>query len=303
MPHYIGPSGLLSLNTARGCPYQCTFCYNTAIYRGYNRYRTKSIDAVIEEVEYLVRRYNPRALIFMDDDFLANRKRGIGLLTSISGRFPHLRYRIDARAEELKDPHVVEHLAQQGLESAFFGVEGVSREFLDRIKKGQDSDDTLDAARACAANGIQGTYSFTCGYPDETYVDLYDRVGMAAMLRSLHPASRSQIEIISPIIGTPLYSELARQRLVPEDSIERWCQFSDWKSAKEKGWIANGSFYEAFQLAFYLAFSSGSSLDGGLRFFSRLLSNWSRFRLCGKRPVVLPEYQAGNSMLKQIIWG
>ncbi len=303
MPHYLGPSGLLSLNTARGCPYRCTFCYNTAIYRGFNRYRTKSIDAVLEEIEYLVHRYAPRALIFMDDDFLANRKRGIELLTSISGRFPQLRYRIDARAEELKDPRVVAHLAKQGLESAFFGVEGVSGEFLDRIKKGQDTDDTLEAARVCAANGIQGTYSFTCGYPDETCGDLYDRVAMATMLRRLHPASRSQIEIISPIIGTPLYSELARKSLVPEDSIERWCRFSDWKSAEEKAWIADASFYEAFQLAFYLAFSRGSRLDGGLRLSSRLLSNWSRFRLCGKRPIVLPEYRAGNYLLKQIIWG
>jgi len=303
MPRYVRPSGLLSVNTARGCPYSCTFCYNTAIYRGFNRYRTKSIDAVLAEIEHLVRSYGPRALIFMDDDFLANRKRGTDLLDRVHRRFPHLRYRIDARADEIRAPGIAGQLAGQGLESVFFGVEGVSGEFLDRIRKGQETDDTIEAARACASNGLQGTYSFTCGYPQETPGELYDRVEMARLLRALHPEGRSQIEIISPVIGTPLYSELLQRNCVPEDDIDRWCGFSDWKNAVGKKWISDARFYESFQLAFYLAFSSGSRLDGGLRFPSRLASGWSRFRLRGRRPRRLPEFRLGNGLLKGMIWG
>jgi len=303
MPVYLGPSGMLSINTARGCPYSCTFCYNTAIYRGFNRYRTKSIDAVLAEVGHLVERYSPRTLIFMDDDFLANRRRGSELLQAIHRRFPRLRYRIDARADEIKQPGVAALLAGQGLESVFFGVEGVSGEFLGRIRKGQETDATFEAAGACARHGLQGTYSFTCGYPDETADDLYDRVEMARLLRALHPEGRSQIEIISPVLGTPLYGELLSRNMVPEGDIGDWCRFSDWKSAAGKGWIADGRFYESFQLAFYLAFSAGSRLDGGLRLPARLASGWSRFRLCGKRPKRLPEYGLGNRALKRMIWG
>ena len=303
IPHYLGPSGLLSINTARGCPYRCTFCYNTAIYRGFNRYRTRSIEGVLEEVEHLVSRYRPRALLFMDDDFLANRKRGTELLTVLHERFPHLRYRIDARADELSDASAVAQLAAQGVESVFFGVEGVSGEFLSRIKKGQDTHTTFEAATACAANGITATYSFTCGYPDETYRDLYDRVEMASALRTLHPRSRCQIEIVSPVLGTPLYAELERNQLMPAKTPEAWAYVSDWKSAVAKPWIADASFYEAFQLAFYLAFSVRAGLDGGPRLVSAVLSRWSRRRLGGRRPTRLPEYRAGNHLLKKLIWG
>ena len=303
MSTYLGPSGMLSINTARGCPYHCTFCYNTAIYKGYNRYRVKGLDAVLEEVELLTGRYAPRSLIFMDDDFLANRRRGIEMLDRTHRRFPGLRYRIDARSDEVIEPGVADHLAGEGLESVFFGVEGVSGAFLDRIRKGQGSDDTIEAARVCAANGIQGTYSFTCGYPDETRRDLYDRVEMARLLGELNPTGRSQIEIISPVIGTPLYAELQGRNLVPEGNVDRWCRFSDWKSADGKEWIVDGLFYESFQLAFFLAFSSGSRLDGGMRLPSKLLAGWSRYRLCGKRPSRLPEFRVANRALKTVIWG
>jgi radical SAM superfamily enzyme YgiQ (UPF0313 family) len=235
MPSYLGPSRLVSINTARGCPYSCTFCYNTAIYRGFNRYRTKSIDGVLEEVNYLEKRYQPRALLFMDDDFLANRRRSSDLLARLHDRLPTLRYRIDARADEFADTSSVRVLATHGVESVFFGVEGVSGEFLSRIKKGQDTDATFQAAAACAASHIAATYSFTCGYPDETIGDLYDRVDMALALKSLHQTSRCQIEIVSPIIGTPLFAELDQQQLVPARNPDSWAYFSDCKALDSGG--------------------------------------------------------------------
>jgi radical SAM superfamily enzyme YgiQ (UPF0313 family) len=302
MPFYLGPSRLIAINTARGCPYRCTFCYNTALYKGFNRYRVKGLDAVDEEVAFLMRRYHARALIVMDDDFLANRRRGMDMLDRLNRSFPTLRYRIDARADEIREEKTTGQMSRQGLESVFFGVEGVSGEFLERIRKGHEAEDTTEAAKVCAANGIQGTYSFTCGYPDETPRDLYDRVEMARLLGELNPAGRSQIEIISPVMGTPLYDEMRRRDLVPEGDIGLWCRFSDWKSAEAKGWIADARFYESFQLAFYLAFSSRRS-DGGMRLATRILSRWSRYRLCGKRPARLPEFRLGNRALKTLIWG
>ena len=157
IPYYVNPSGLLSINTARCCPNSCTFCYNTALYPGFNRYRTKSIEASVEEIQYLHKRYAPRTLIFMDDDFLANRKRGLELLETAHTLFPRLQYRIDARVNELTNPAVVSRLASLGLQSAFFGVEAASGEVLRRIRKGCGTDATLEAARTCHRFGIAGT--------------------------------------------------------------------------------------------------------------------------------------------------
>ncbi|GMU24359.1 MAG: hypothetical protein AMXMBFR13_44330 [Phycisphaerae bacterium] len=300
--HYLGPLGQLSINTARGCPFSCTFCYNTALYRGFNRYRAKSIEASMEEIRFLQDRYQPRVLTFMDDDFLADRRRGIELLTSAHESFPSLKYCIDARVNELDDTDRVSQLSRLGVASAFFGVEAASQHVLEQVRKGCDTQEAFEAARNCATYGIAATYSFTCGYPDETTEDLIRRIEMAAMLRELHQAGRSQIEIISPVLGTPLFAELTRKQMVPHESVERWCHFSDWKSAREKRWIGDAKFYEAFQLAFYLAFSTQTRRDGSARLLTEMLSRWSRFRLIGRRPRGLLEYRAANALVKKLIW-
>lgn len=302
MEHYLGPSGMVSINTARGCPYPCTFCYNTALYRGFNRYRTKSIEASLEEIRYLHERFKTRTLIFMDDDFLANRKRGFTLLAAAHEHHPDTKYRIDARVNELSSADDVRELAGLGVTSAFFGVEGATKEVLERVRKGCQTEETFEAARHCASFGITSTYSFTCGYPQETPGDLLERVEMASLLRKIHSDSRSQIEIISPVMGTPLFAELTGQQMVPHESVARWCYFSDWKSAREKPWIADARFYEAFQLAFYLAFSTDTGLDGGSRSLTALLSRWSRYRLRNRISPGLFEYRAANRLLKWLIW-
>jgi len=302
MGHYLGASGTLPINTARGCPYTCTFCYNTSLYRGSNRYRTKSINATKAEIRFLQSRYRPRTLNFMDDDFLANRKRGFELLYAAHEIDPSIKFRIDARVSELQNTDEVLELSRLCVASAFFGVESASKDDLNRIRKGCSTEETFEAAKNCASFGISGTYSFTCGFPDETPDDLFQRVEMAAMLREIHRDSQSQIEIISPVMGTPLFTELTHKQMVPHKSVDRWCHFSDWKSAREKIWISDAKFYEAFQLAFYLAFSAGTQMDSNARYLTKLLSHWSRFRLTRKRPKSLFEYRAVNALVKKIMW-
>jgi anaerobic magnesium-protoporphyrin IX monomethyl ester cyclase len=302
MPRYLGDTGMISINTARGCPYTCSFCYNTVIYEGFKRYRTKSVGAVMEEVHYLNRKHPVKTLLFMDDDFMANRNRGLQLLSAIHEEYPALRVRIDARADEIKDEECTAQLKAFGLESVFFGVEGVSTEFLQQIRKGCETTDAIDAARVCAKHDIAATYSFTCGYPQEKLSDLFDRVALAELIRKVHQRSRCQLELLSPIIGTSIFRDLQNQNMVPDLLPDLWAYFSDWKSAKQKPWIQNPQFYEAFQLAFFLAFSTAVGTDGQLRFITQQISNWSRYRLLG-RYSRLTEYRAGNYMLKRMIWG
>src|SRR3989339_1298868 len=46
----------LPLHTSRGCPYKCSFCYSPAFHK--RKYRCKSAERVVEEIEYLYKKYN-----------------------------------------------------------------------------------------------------------------------------------------------------------------------------------------------------------------------------------------------------
>jgi radical SAM superfamily enzyme YgiQ (UPF0313 family) len=215
MEYYLGPRGYLAVNTARGCPYRCSFCYNNLLYRGHKRYRVKSIDSVLAEVEYLTRRYAISKIQFMDDEFLVGRRRGLELLAAIRGRQPSIKFHIAARADKLNQERITRGLSELGCESTFIGAETASPEQLELINKGATTTHLVDAAKLCREYNIINTYSFTCGYPGETERDLQASVSMAQLLKQIDPRSQSVMEIVSPISGTPLFAELDGRGLIP----------------------------------------------------------------------------------------
>lgn len=62
-------SGRFHIQTSRGCPHRCGFCYN--IYFNKNKWRAKSANRVIDEIEYILTKF-PQVKIIdpVDDNFL-----------------------------------------------------------------------------------------------------------------------------------------------------------------------------------------------------------------------------------------
>ncbi|NIV35467.1 MAG: radical SAM protein, partial [Anaerolineae bacterium] len=67
-------SGIKHFITSRGCPYDCTYCFNHAlaeIYRGKGkRLRQMSADKVVEEVQWVQESYPMQFVVFLDDLFI-----------------------------------------------------------------------------------------------------------------------------------------------------------------------------------------------------------------------------------------
>ncbi|MCI0528315.1 MAG: B12-binding domain-containing radical SAM protein, partial [Nitrospira sp.] len=58
---------------SRGCPYNCTYCFNHAWYQIYSREKRgyqRSVDSVIEEVNWVRERYPLEQVVFLDDLFI-----------------------------------------------------------------------------------------------------------------------------------------------------------------------------------------------------------------------------------------
>jgi Fe-S oxidoreductase len=81
-------SGIKHFITSRGCPYNCTYCFNhalAALYRGKGRrLRQMSVDRVIEEVKGVQERYPLQFVVFLDDLFIVS----TGWLRELAARFP-----------------------------------------------------------------------------------------------------------------------------------------------------------------------------------------------------------------------
>ena len=77
-PKYFEDKTFETFIVTRGCPFQCTFCFNHAfakLYKGKGRFvRFRSVDSVIQEVKEVTRKFHSRSVVFADSTFNIHKK-------------------------------------------------------------------------------------------------------------------------------------------------------------------------------------------------------------------------------------
>jgi anaerobic magnesium-protoporphyrin IX monomethyl ester cyclase len=164
-------SGIKHFITSRGCPYDCTYCFNHAlaeIYRGKGRrLRQMSVDRVIEEVKGVQARYPLQFAVFVDDLFIVH----VGWLQELAERFPGevgLPFFCNVRAN-LITPEKVDLLKRAGCASVGMGLETGNPRLRNEILKRNLSDDQIvEASRLIREAGIQLLTTNMLGLPGGT---------------------------------------------------------------------------------------------------------------------------------------
>ena len=115
--------------SSRGCPYNCIFCSNQ-ITTG-KRYRSRSAESVVAEIDLLRKNYNKRQVIFLDDNLLVNRERIAHLISTIKvqGLHQEMSFSFQARGDNV-DRELLRSLYDAGFRSVFFGLETASEKLM-----------------------------------------------------------------------------------------------------------------------------------------------------------------------------
>ncbi len=131
---YLRPGGrTAALETSRGCPYRCTFCPATHMWRHTQRF--KSAERVLAELEDLYGR-GVRQIVITDDNFGARRDRERVIFAEIQRRGIEIRFWSFLRADlAIKDPQFIAEAARAGLKFVLVGYESLSEAMLDRYAK------------------------------------------------------------------------------------------------------------------------------------------------------------------------
>ncbi|MGC9455220.1 MAG: B12-binding domain-containing radical SAM protein [Phycisphaerae bacterium] len=146
-----------SLVLTLGCKFACPYCPIPA----YNQrqYRTKSGERIADEMEQLYRRYHIRFFFGADDNFFNDKDRTLEIAETLArkvraGSRPHCKIRWGTEATVHDTLRMKEHLPlirQAGLWGLWLGVEDMSGKL---VRKGQDSDKSLEALELLRSNGI-----------------------------------------------------------------------------------------------------------------------------------------------------
>lgn len=172
-----------SVMSSRGCPYSCTYCYNSyrrRQYKGKGKYlRTRKIEKVIEELA-LARKKFPgiRKINFMDDSFIARKVDDFKLFKQLYTEQINLPFY--ALAEPMAfDFRKVSLLADCGLSELQIGIQSGSERTNNEVYKRKISNEkVLKIAQFVHEKKISVVYDLIFNNPYESTSDLKDTIDL-----------------------------------------------------------------------------------------------------------------------------
>jgi hopanoid biosynthesis associated radical SAM protein HpnJ len=199
----------VSLYTGRGCRSRCTFCLWPQTVGGH-KYRTRSVENVLEEAA-LVQRLFPqmKELFFDDDTFTDDRPRAEEIARGL-GRLG-LTWSCNAKANVPRE--TLQVMRDNGLRLLLVGYESGNQQILINIKKGLRVDRARRFAADCRELGITVHGTFILGLPGETKETIQETIRFA---REVNPHT-IQVSIAAPYPGTELHRQAVENGWLPAD--------------------------------------------------------------------------------------
>jgi len=220
--HRLGPYNRITVQTSRGCPWDCDFCAASKLYGP--RYRLKPVERVLQEVDAVRALWRRPFLEFADDNTFVHKTWSKELLRRLADR--EVRWFTETDVSVADDDELLDLLYPAGCRQVLIGFESPRRQSLDGLdtvnwKHGRH-DRVLDAVAKIQARGVSVCGCFIVGLDADT-PDIFDE------LRAFIDRSRLlevQITVLTPFPGTRLYDRLlAEGRLLYPGAWDRCTLF------------------------------------------------------------------------------
>ncbi len=160
---------VFTMNTSRGCPFNCSFCSVGSIWG--KTYTYFSAERIIEEIKSLKKDYGAAGIYFREDNFTINRKRLIRFCELMLSENINIPWACESRVNSL-DKEIVKLMARAGVCGFYFGVESGSQKVLDDLHKDITVDQIINAFNLSKKYGIKTAASIIVGTPTETENDI-----------------------------------------------------------------------------------------------------------------------------------
>jgi radical SAM superfamily enzyme YgiQ (UPF0313 family) len=199
-----------SMITSRGCPIGCVFCASSVFWG--KRFRARSPENVLGEINYLVSEYGIEHIHFFDDTFAMNPLRAKKICQGIIDQDIEIKFRIMGRADTM-DEELTELLKNAGCYQIDFGVETGSPRVMKNIHKRLDLRMVEKAFKRCREAGIDVLAFLMVGLPGEREVDIQETIEFIR---------RAEIDWITAAVttilpGSELYHRAKSMGMIDED--------------------------------------------------------------------------------------
>jgi radical SAM superfamily enzyme YgiQ (UPF0313 family) len=214
-----------SIITSRGCPFSCEFCSIHPVYG--SKWRGRSAENVLDEMEFLFRKYGVTSFEIEDDNFTLIKKRTVEILEGMI-RLQEKGYAIGWRTPngvriETLDDSVIRLIKKSNCRHIVLGLEHGDREMLSIMDKKLDLDRAFEVIRGLVENRVPNiSLLLIVGYPGETRERFLNGMEYLRRVRALGGNITVFVGTAQPYPGTRLLQQCVREGYVTDGNIDNF---------------------------------------------------------------------------------
>jgi radical SAM superfamily enzyme YgiQ (UPF0313 family) len=197
---------------------KCSFCSWPNLY---NKFRSRSVENVLDEIGVLIERYGAREIMDDSGTFPAGgwlKDFCEGMIRRGYNRKVNLDCNMRFGALSQEDYRLMK---KAGFRLLLFGIESASQNTLDRINKNVRVGDIIDSCKLARRCGLYPHITIMFGYPWESYDDALKTLGLGKWLLRKGYAYTMQATVVIPYPGSPLFEEC---------KTNGWLKTQDWSA-------------------------------------------------------------------------
>ncbi len=217
---YISQSDAYLTMGSRGCPYRCTFCFNSFFANlpdkknGYIRQR--SVEHIMHEMRIVKKRYKPKIIKFYDDVFILNKK-WLKEFCDSYAREIRIPFQCELHANYFNED-VARWLAHAGCTQADLGVQSAEEEYKRKVLKRAEKNDRVgEVIDICRKYGINVRTHQIFGLPGEP-MEAHE---IARKLYVEHPPAMVDCYFVNYFPGTEIVTQAQQMGILSDEDVDK----------------------------------------------------------------------------------
>ena len=237
---------LVSMSTSRGCAFKCIYCSSNIVHK--YETRTRSVDNVVDEIQWDVEKFGVREIHVIDDDFTYSVDRVKELCGRIISRGLNKKVILakpNAIRPDRGDQEMFDLLKKAGFYFVAIAVEAVDPEVSKGLRRGVDLEKQLGTIRMARKSGLFINTFYLMGSPFDTKESMMKNIAFACKA----PTDIVAFFALQPYPGTVFHNMMVEQGAIEDMShgqvpscneMSSACEANDWTQKDLKRIIKYG---------------------------------------------------------------
>lgn len=199
------------INTARGCPFDCSFCYH--VFKK-EKYRQRSVENIGKEIKILKEKFGINYIMFWDELSISSKKRANDLANYFISEKLEVFWMADCRAGLFKKNNLAlaQKLKKAGCVALGYALENADENILKAMNKKITVQDFKIQSEVLQKAGISTPTSLVIGYPQETLESIQKTFNVCYDC-NIYPS----MGYLLPQPGTPMYDLAIKMEKIKDE--------------------------------------------------------------------------------------